>query len=306
MSSTGEQAEDDDAVCANCGRAEVDDVKLRKCTACNLVKYCGVECQKNHRSQHKRACKKRAAEIREVLLFTQNEVSHLGECSICCLPIPLDLSKSKINSCCCKYICKGCHYANMKREITQGLETKCAYCREPLPENQEECDQNTMKRGKANDPDALCQMGKRRRNEGDYEGAIQYFTKAAKLGNIDAHYNLSCLYNEGKGVARDMKIAVYHWEEAAIGGHHEARYNLGVHEVNKGNVQRAVRHYIIAAKLGDDGALDTVKHFFRKGDVNKEDFEAALRGHQAAVDATKSTQREEADTFFTWLTNQEV
>jgi len=28
--------------------------------------------------------------------------------------------------------------------------------------------------------------------------------------------------------------------------------------------------------------------------VNKEDFEAALSGHQAAVDATKSEQREEA------------
>jgi hypothetical protein len=31
------------------------------------------------------------------------------------------------------------------------------------------------------------------------------------------------------------------------------------------------------------------------GFVSKEDFEAALRGHQAAVDATKSKQREEAE-----------
>jgi hypothetical protein len=31
--------------------------------------------------------------------------------------------------------------------------------------------------------------------------------------------------------------------------------------------------------------------------VSKEDYEAALRGHQAAVDATKSQQREEAYAF---------
>ena len=32
--------------------------------------------------------------------------------------------------------------------------------------------------------------------------------------------------------------------------------------------------------------------------VSKEDFEAALRGHQAAVDATKSQQRDAAEVFY--------
>ena len=32
--------------CASCGKAAVDDVKLKKC-ACDLVKYCSVDCQKN-------------------------------------------------------------------------------------------------------------------------------------------------------------------------------------------------------------------------------------------------------------------
>ena len=36
-----------DEVCANCGKAAVDNIKLKKC-ACNLVKYCSVVCQKNH------------------------------------------------------------------------------------------------------------------------------------------------------------------------------------------------------------------------------------------------------------------
>ena len=50
--------------CASCGKTELFGVKLKFCTACKLVKYCGVECQKNHRPEHKKACKKRAAELK--------------------------------------------------------------------------------------------------------------------------------------------------------------------------------------------------------------------------------------------------
>ena len=77
MSGEGEQAAGM-MCCANCGKAEVDDVKLKLC-ACNLVKYCSVSCQKNHRSQHKKACKKRLAELRDDKLFRQPDESHLGE-----------------------------------------------------------------------------------------------------------------------------------------------------------------------------------------------------------------------------------
>ena len=91
MSSNVEQA---DEVCASCGIAAGDDAKLLLCTACKLVKYCSVECQKSHRKQHKKACKKRLAEIREETLFTQSNGSCYGECPICCLPLSVDLSKS--------------------------------------------------------------------------------------------------------------------------------------------------------------------------------------------------------------------
>ncbi len=96
-----------DEVCASCGIAVIDNITLKKC-ACDLVKYCSVDCQKNHRPQHKKACRKRLVELHDKQLFTQPDISHMGECSICCLPLPIDERKSMLNTCCCKVICNGC------------------------------------------------------------------------------------------------------------------------------------------------------------------------------------------------------
>jgi TPR repeat protein len=155
-----------------------------------------------------------------------------------------------------------------------------------------------MNRAKANDPMAIFQMGNKCRRDGDYEEAFKYYTKAAGLGDMEAHYNLSVAYRLGKGVEKNEKKELHHLEEAAIGGHDSARYNLGCYEGRNGRHERAMKHFIIAANLGYDRALEAVKVGFRSELVSKEDFEAALRGHQAAVDATQSEQREEAYAFF--------
>ncbi|KAK1737410.1 hypothetical protein QTG54_011696 [Skeletonema marinoi] len=49
--------------CTSCGTVVVDAIKLKKCTACKCARYSSIKCQKKHRPQHKRACKKRAAEL---------------------------------------------------------------------------------------------------------------------------------------------------------------------------------------------------------------------------------------------------
>ena len=293
------EATSDISCCASCGKSEGDyDVKLKKCGGCELVKYCSVECQKNHRPKHKRACRQRAAELRDDRLFRQPDESHIGECPICCLPLPLGYHKSGINSCCCKLICLGCGYANITREREQGLEPKCPYCREPLPDSREEFEPNLMKRVKTNDPAAIRELGKRCCDTGDYNRAFEHFTQAAELGDIEAHYELSVFYQKGQGVERDMKKEAYHLEEASIGGHPDARNNLGCIEQERGMIDRAFKHWIIAAKQGYDNALEATKKGFAHGYVSKDDYAAALRGHQAAVDATKSKQREEAYKFW--------
>eukprot|EP00986_Skeletonema_menzelii_P011132 scaffold5658_cov114-Skeletonema_menzelii.AAC.2 len=291
------RAEDDTYTmmcCASCGIAGGDDVTLKKCTECHLVKYCSDECQRDHRPQHKRACKKRAAELRDELLFKQPESSHRGDCPICCLPLPIDPKKSTLTSCCSKYICNGCNYANKKREIEGKRQQKCPFCRKAAPDTDEEINKRLMKRVEANDPVAMCFMGTERYEEGNYNAAFEYWTRAATLGDVQAHYQLSTLYYDGQGVEKDEKLELHHLIEAAIGGHPMARHNLGILEWENGHNDRAVKHLIIASKFGHDKSLDSVKILYKAGYVSKDDFATALRGHQAAVDATKSPQREEA------------
>ena len=282
--------------CASCGSAGSGDIKLKKCIGCYLVKYCSVKCQREHRPKHKRACKKRAAELRDEILFKQPESSFLGDCPICCLPLPIDGEKSVLNTCCSTRICNGCNYANKKREIKAKLQQRCPFCREALPKTEKEINDQVMKRIEANDPVAMSYVGTEY-EEGDYKSAFEYFTKAAALGDALVHYQLSILYRDGKGVGQDKKRELHHLEQAAIGGNPDARHDLGCTEERRGRMDRAVKHFIIAAKLGYDKSLACVKDLYKAGLVSKDDFAVALRGHQAAVDATKSPQREEAAAF---------
>ena len=88
---------------------------------------------------------------------------------------------------------------------------------------------------------------------------------------------------------------VHHWEKAAIGGHPEARYNLAIEEAKNGNVERTVKHFIIAANLGYEASMKALLPFYKKGVITKEEYGATLRTHQAAINATKSAQRDAAE-----------
>jgi hypothetical protein len=210
--------------CASCGIAEVDDIKLKKCPACDLVRYCSEKCEQEHLPQHEEVCKKREAELRDEIVFRQPEGAHYGDCPICFLPLPMDTDKSVLMECCSKIICKGCLFANMIRQKEERLNVgTCPFCRHPPPKTEEEEDRNKMKRVEANDPVALHQMGCERYEEGDYNTAFEFLTKAAELGDVNAHYQLAFMHHAGIGVEKDEKRELHHLEETAIRGHPEAR-----------------------------------------------------------------------------------
>ncbi len=287
--------------CASCGIAEVDDIKLMDCDGCDLVRYCSDNCKEDHRPYHEELCKERVGELREELLFKQPESTHRGDCPICCLPIPVDRHKCMVQSCCFKLICKGCGYADKLRQWDENMQETCQFCRDIVPRTVEHINKNTTKRAEVNDPLALRQIASDHYNEGDYDEAFKYFTKAAELVDADAHYNLSIMYQTGHGVEKDEKKQIFHLEEAAIDGHPDARSRLAAFEGLKGRFDRAVKHFIIAANLGCEFSIQVLKEYYKEGHVSKDDFAAALRAHQAAVDATKSPQREAAANFYALL-----
>jgi len=56
-----------------------------------------------------------------------------------------------------------------------------------------------------------------------------------------------------------MKKAKFHFEAAAMAGHEGARCNLGTMEAQSRNMDRAIKHWIIAASAGSYLAVHALK-----------------------------------------------
>eukprot|EP00956_Cyclotella_meneghiniana_P028284 scaffold65277_cov26-Cyclotella_meneghiniana.AAC.8 len=133
--------------CATCGNADTD---LKACGSCRSVKYCNVDCQKAHRPAHKKACKKRAAELFDEMLFLMPPPR--GECPICFLMLSPHGDECTYMACCGKTICTGCRYS-LNRE-------HCPFCNTESPDDDEAFRKNLFERiEKFNDPEAMNMLG---------------------------------------------------------------------------------------------------------------------------------------------------
>mmetsp|Transcript_33653 Transcript_33653/g.75972 ORF Transcript_33653/g.75972 Transcript_33653/m.75972 type:complete len:314 (-) Transcript_33653:13-954(-) len=288
--------------CANCGKRDGDGgeggtAKLTNCAACRLVKYCGADCQKAHREQHKKACELRAAELKDERLYGQGQERPEDDfCPICSLPIPHPMDMhSSLSACCVKKVCHGCIRAVGKR----GMLETCLFCRTPLFEDVATANAYLQKRVDAKDPAALSSRGNQYYYgsygfEHDLPRATELWTEAAKLGNIEAQYALAFNFFDGRGVPHDEEKALWYLEKAAMQGQVDARHKLGWLEHDNGNRGRAVRHYLISAKMGLEKSLFAIKDMFAAGRASKEEYAEALREYQNAVEETKSPERCEA------------
>ncbi|EJK61569.1 hypothetical protein THAOC_17921 [Thalassiosira oceanica] len=287
-----------DETCANCGKQGGDTVKLRDCAACHLVKYCGVDCQKAHRKQHKKACKQRAAELKDEELYSQGHERAEGDfCPICTLPIPFQMHEhSVLNMCCMKKICNGCDFAAKMRDMED-----CPFCRTPYPEIESDADQLAMiqARVEKKDPIAISFLGQKYWHgqlglQEDARKAVELYTEAAELGSHEGLSALGLFYVIGHGVEQDEAKGVQLWAKGAMQGDVESRYNLGCNEEEKGNHDRAVRHHLISAKTGYGNSVEKIKGMFIRGLATKEQYTQALKGYQDAMTEMKSPEREEA------------
>jgi len=294
MSNTSEL--DKMSACANCGKGEEAAINLKACTACKLVKYCSRECQIAHRPQHKKECKRRAKELHDEKLFKQPPP--IEDCPICMIRLPMLGSGRVYMACCGKLICRGCVYAFQSR-ATKKEHDVCPFCRTPPQKSDEKKIKQYEKRMDTNDPIAIKGIGSMYR-DGDYglprdqAKALELWHRAGELGSADAYYNIGIAYDTGDGVEVDEKKAVHYWELGAMRGNAEARNNLGAMEGNLGNMDRALKHWMIAARDGYSNSLEGIKIMYKHGDATKDDYAKALQLHQTYVDEIKTAQRDEA------------
>jgi len=150
-------------------------------------------------------------------------------------------------------------------------------------------------RAEKKDPAAINLLGEKTRCgklglQMDFQKAVELWTEAAELGSAKARYNL--------GVARtmsgDREGSIRFWTEAAMQGHVESRHNLGEFEWEKRNYDRAVKHFLISAKMGFYFSVDAIKTMYTNGLATKEQYAAALSGFQDAVKGMESRERDEA------------
>ena len=282
--------------CGNCGKGEESSGDLRACTACKLVKYCNRECQIAHRPLHKKACKKRAAELHDEALFKEHPPPE--DCPICFLPLPLDAGEIEFKYCCGKIICHGCIHA-MRGARGRGKIGLCAFCREPNATSDEERIKKIKKLMEANNAYAYYnfagwyETGVKGMPQ-DIAKAVELYLRAGELGCVEAYCNLGVCYCNGEGVGVGKKKAIHFYELAAINGNLNARHNLGCVEVEAGNITRAIKHFILAARDGHNNSLDNVKQGFMQGFVTKDEYENTLRAYQQIHDEIKSDDRDRA------------
>ena len=282
-------------LCANCGTEESGDINLKSWVACKMVKYCNRDCQVAHRPQHKKSCKKRAAELYDEKLFIEPPPHE--DCPICMLPLPLAADQILFEACCGKDICNGCVYAMVE---SKGAKL-CAFCRTPYAKSDEEEVERLKKLTEKGNADAYYVLG------GCYAlgnglpqnraKANELYLKAGELGCAAAYFNLGNAYDNGRGVEIDKQKAKYFYELAAMNGSVKARHNLGCIEEQAGNFLRAYKHLILAARAGFKQSLDAVKEGYKDGIVTKDEYANTLRAYQKSHDETKSEARDKDEAY---------
>ena len=291
------------AVCANCGKEGANNT----CHKCKQVKYCNAVCKKVHKKKHKKDCKEHvrlaaehAAKLHDEKLFKQPPPAE--DCPICFLRIPSLASGSVYYSCCGKVICSGCCYAPVYDNQGNIVDNKkCPFCRTPHTTSDEEASRRSIKRVNLDDPIAIHNRGFFYRDgmngyPQDYTKALElYHRAAAKLGHAKAYTSIGFAYSNGRGVEVDKKKANHYYELAAMQGETQARHNLGLAEEERaGNMDRAVKHHMIAVKGGCADSLKQIQNLYKYGFASKEDYMKALQSYQAYLGEIKSPQRDKA------------
>ena len=171
-----------------------------------------------------------------------------------------------------------------------------------MPRSHDEQLQRCTKRMEADDADAFgcmgvwCMEGSRGLPQ-DIDRGLELLLRAAEFGSASAHYNIADFYSDGQYTPRNAKKALFHNQQAAMRGNIMARHCLGCDEMELGNSDRAIKHWIIATASGNKASLDKMKLMFTRGSATKAQYERSLRAYQNYQEVVRSDQRTRALPF---------
>lgn len=149
----------------------------------------------------------------------------------------------------------------------------------------------------AGDADAVFTMGASYMygdddTQQDIQKALELFLRAVQLGSIEAHNKIGMLYSDGNYLLKDPKKSIYHFQQGAVKGCEYARFHIGLEEFKMGNIDRAIKHWVIGASIGHKSSLDNVEVGFTRGHATKAQYEKAMRGYQFYLDEAKTETRD--------------
>ncbi len=125
--------------------------------------------------------------------------------------------------------------------------------------------------------------------EQDGAKAVEWYTKAADLGDTDAMFWLGSMYESGEGVEQDGAKAIEWYTKVADLGDADAMAALGsIYQSGIGVEQdgaKAVEWYTKAADLGNASAMNNLGYMYQWADGVEQDNAKAIEWYTKAVDS---------------------
>lgn len=122
----------------------------------------------------------------------------------------------------------------------------------------------------------------------DLKRAVFWFQEAADNGIANAKYNLGVLYHQGMGMEPDLNKALDLYSEAAAIGHPEAQYNLGIAYIGgigyPYDPVKAAGNFESAANAGVMEAAYNLGLIYENGLLGKPQPDEALMWYKEAAD----------------------
>ena len=79
-----------------------------------------------------------------------------------------------------------------------------------------------------------------------------------------------------------------------MAGDEVARFNIGVGEAQSGNMERAIKHFIIAASAGESRSMHNLIKLFEGGAVSRESIDSILAAYNSSCVEMRSEARDAA------------